>query len=272
MDFIDKTLARRLEAAEELPQVRYVELYQELWPDVKAVSAEICAGHMCYCGADSPIGRAVGLGLERELKQDDLERVEEFYHSRGVPAQIDVTPLHDGAVFELLRQRGYGIAELNNVLWRRLRHDDTYPEQVGGFEIRQGTSNEADSFAEIAARCFDEQGEHSEEFHRMLAPLFRMPGAVSFMATVAGQPAAVGSGLIIPDYKIVALFGAGTLPEFRRRGIQTSLLVERLKLAAEADCEIAVIVTQGGTLSQRNAERLGFRVAYSKATMVKQGG
>ena len=32
----------------------------------------------------------------------------------------------------------------------------------------------------------------------------------------------------------------------------------------------AVVVTQGGTISQRNAERLGFRVAYSKVTVIKQ--
>jgi hypothetical protein len=33
-----------------------------------------------------------------------------------------------------------------------------------------------------------------------------------------------------------------------------------------------VIVTRGGTTSQHNAERLGFRLAYSKATMVKELG
>jgi hypothetical protein len=31
-----------------------------------------------------------------------------------------------------------------------------------------------------------------------------------------------------------------------------------------------VVVTQGGSVSQRNAERLGFRVAYSKVTVIKQ--
>jgi hypothetical protein len=30
-----------------------------------------------------------------------------------------------------------------------------------------------------------------------------------------------------------------------------------------------VIVTQGGTTSMRNAERLGFTLAYSKATLIK---
>jgi len=31
-----------------------------------------------------------------------------------------------------------------------------------------------------------------------------------------------------------------------------------------------VVVTQGGTTSQRNCERLGFSVAYSKGTVVKK--
>jgi hypothetical protein len=29
------------------------------------------------------------------------------------------------------------------------------------------------------------------------------------------------------------------------------------------------VVTRGGTTSQRNRERLGFRVAYSKVTVIK---
>jgi hypothetical protein len=39
--------------------------------------------------------------------------------------------------------------------------------------------------------------------------------------------------------------------------------------ASRERCEFAVVVTQGGTTSQRNAERLGFRVVYSKATLIK---
>jgi hypothetical protein len=43
-----------------------------------------------------------------------------------------------------------------------------------------------------------------------------------------------------------------------------------MKAAIEAGCEYAAVVTQGATTSQRNAERLGFRVAYSKVTVIKQ--
>jgi ribosomal protein S18 acetylase RimI-like enzyme len=80
---------------------------------------------------------------------------------------------------------------------------------------------------------------------------------------------ACGTGLIIPTHRIFALCGAGTMAEYRGRGLQTALLRVRLAAAAEAGCEYAVVVTQGGTASQRNCERLGFRGAYSKVTVIK---
>jgi ribosomal protein S18 acetylase RimI-like enzyme len=80
---------------------------------------------------------------------------------------------------------------------------------------------------------------------------------------------ACGAGLVIAEYSIFAVCGAGTASEFRGRGLQTALLRARLAAAAEAGCEYAVVVTQGGTASQRNCERLGFRVAYSKVTVIK---
>jgi hypothetical protein len=48
------------------------------------------------------------------------------------------------------------------------------------------------------------------------------------------------------------------------------MLQRRMQVAAQAGCEYGVIVTQGGTTSMRNAERLGFTVAYSKATLIKE--
>jgi hypothetical protein len=42
-----------------------------------------------------------------------------------------------------------------------------------------------------------------------------------------------------------------------------------MKAAAEAGCELIVVVTQGGSISERNCVRLGLRIAYSKATVIK---
>ena len=76
-------------------------------------------------------------------------------------------------------------------------------------------------------------------------------------------------GLIIPQYRTAGLFGAATLPEFRGRGIQTALLTNRLRLAQNAGCDLAVTLTMPGTTSQRNAERAGFKTAYTKVVVVK---
>jgi GNAT superfamily N-acetyltransferase len=63
----------------------------------------------------------------------------------------------------------------------------------------------------------------------------------------------------------VALFaGAATVPELRRRGLQGALLAERMRHAAGAGCDLAMMVTEAGSESQRNAERKGFRVAYTR--------
>lgn len=269
MDFVDKAMARRLESAEEMPQVYMAPFYQAQRPEIGAAAEAICGGHMVFAGLGLPVGRAVGLGFEKPLTADDLNRVEDFYRSRQAPAQVDLTPLHDPAIFEMFKQRGYGITELNNVLWRRLRRGEEFPAAPPGVEIRPGRAEEAIEFAEIVARSFHESGDPPEGFRQMITPLFQIEGAIPFVAHVDDKMAGVGTGLIIPEHRVVALFGAGTLPEFRRRGIQMALLGARLSLAAEAGVDTAVIVTQGGTASQRNCERMGFRVAYSKVTVIK---
>jgi ribosomal protein S18 acetylase RimI-like enzyme len=97
-----------------------------------------------------------------------------------------------------------------------------------------------------------------------------MENALAFVATVDGKLVACGTGIVIPEHRVFALCGAGTLAAYRGRGLQTALLQARMAAAVKAGSEYAVVVTQGGTTSQRNAERLGFRVAYSKVTVIKQ--
>jgi len=269
MQFVDTEFARRTESAEEIPQVRYAQLYQKLRPEIGAAYEQICGGHMVFAGLGSPIGRAIALGFDGKVFATDLDRVEEFYRSRGAPAQVDVCPLNDLSLLELLKQRGYAIWELNQVLYRKLDDMGTNNFGLRNAHIRPGKPEEAELFADVVVRSFFPDGNAPENIREALTALFRMESALPFIAEMDGRCVSCGAGLIIPEHRIFALFGAGTLPEFRRRGLQTAILQTRMAAAASAGCEYAVIVTQGGTTSQRNAERLGFRVAYSKATMAK---
>jgi ribosomal protein S18 acetylase RimI-like enzyme len=269
MQFVDKAFARRLESVEEMPQVMYARMFQKTRPEMRAAEEEICGGHMIFAGLGSPIGRATGVGLDRPFTADDLNRVEQFYRAHKAPSQVDLCPLHEPAVFELVKERGYGIAELNNVLYRRLDPEEKFPSPPAACKIRPSLAEEADTAGGIVETAFFPDVA-PEAYRGLIAPFYQMERALAFVASVEGKLVACGTGLVIPEHKVFALCGAGTLAEYRGRGLQTALLRARMAAAVQAGCEFAVVVTQGGSISQRNAERLGFRIAYSKVTVIKQ--
>jgi ribosomal protein S18 acetylase RimI-like enzyme len=268
MQFVDKAFARRLESVEEMPQVLYARIFQKTRPETGAAEEQICGGHMIFAGPGSPIGRATGAGLDRPFTAADLDRVEQFYRARKAPSQVDLCPMHDEAVFEMFKARGYGIAELNNVLYRQLDPKEEFPAAPAGCEIRRSQPEESERLSSIVEHAFFPDGA-PEAYRGLLAPIYKMEGGVAFKASVEGKIVACAAGLTIAEHRVFALCGAGTLEGFRGRGMQTALLRTRMSAAAEAGCEYAVVVTRGGTTSQRNCERLGFRVAYSKVTVIK---
>jgi ribosomal protein S18 acetylase RimI-like enzyme len=169
----------------------------------------------------------------------------------------------------MFKERGYAIAELNNVLYRKLEIEEKFPPVMAGYEIRRGRLKGGRGRGGDCGECILSR-RRTEAFRGLIAPFYQMEGALPFVARVEGRLVACGTGLVIPEHRVFALCGAGTLAEFRGRGLQTALLRARMAAAVESGCEYAVVVTQGGTTSQRNAERLGFRVAYSKVTVTKQ--
>ena len=269
MQFVDKALARRLESVEEMPQVLYARTFQKTRPEIGAAEEEICGGRMIFAGLGSPIGRATGVGLDRPFTAEDLNRVVPFYRAHKAPSQVDLCPMHEATVFEMFKERGYAIAELNNVLYRKLDAEEKLPPHPSGCDIRRSRLEEADAAGAIVESAFFPHGP-PEAFRGLIAPFYQMERALAFVASAEGRLVACGTGLVIPEHRVFALCGAGTLAEFRGRGLQTALLRARMAAAVEAGCEYAVVVTQGSTTSQRNAERLGFRVAYSKVTVIKQ--
>ena len=267
MQFVDNAFARRLESCEEMPQVMYARIFRTTRPEIGAAEEEICGGHMVFAGLGSPIGRVTGAGFGQPLTAEIVDRIECFYGEHKAPSQVDLTPLHRPEVFEMFKERGYSIAELNNVLYRKLEPGEEFPSPPKGCEVRRSHPEEADITGAIVETAFFPNGA-PEGFGGLIAPLYQMESALAFVATIHGKPVACGTGLVIAAHKVFALCGAGTLADYRARGLQTALLQARMSAAVKAGCEYAVVVTQGGTTSQRNAERLGFRVAYIKVTVI----
>jgi hypothetical protein len=87
-------------------------------------------------------------------------------------------------------------------------------------------------------------------------------GGILFLAEHHGE--AIAAAALDIEGDIALLAGASTIPRARKLGAQASLLGERLRYAAHAGCELAMMGAEPGSASQRNAERQGFRIAYTR--------
>ncbi|WP_068773688.1 GNAT family N-acetyltransferase [Paenibacillus sp. FJAT-26967] len=94
--------------------------------------------------------------------------------------------------------------------------------------------------------------------------LFDRPGWRFFLGYVDGHPA--GVSVMHIDGEVASCTLAATLPEFRGRGLQTAMLQTRMHVAAKAGCRIVAAQAGFGSTSQNNMERLGMRLAYTRAT------
>jgi GNAT superfamily N-acetyltransferase len=87
-------------------------------------------------------------------------------------------------------------------------------------------------------------------------------GGFAFLAELGGEPISAGMLFVYDDVALLA--GASTVPAGRNKGAQTALLDSRLRFAAEQGCTLAMMGASPGSGSQRNAEKNGFRVAYTR--------
>lgn len=269
MKFVDIEMARRLEAAEDVPQVEIARVLQRTHPEIGADILEIAGGHAVFAGANSPVGRAIGLGLDGPVTAAVLDEVEGFYRKHNVAAQVDITPVTSGSLLELLKIRGYVMTELNNVMARKLEPHERFDENEAGLEFCACAPEDRALWAKTMLQGFFAGDSVPVGWETFVEPMTEVPDSLATIVWSGERPVACCGGLISRRHRMVALGGTSTLPEFRRRGIQAAAIGRRLNRAVAAGCDLAVVVTQGNTTSQRNAERLGFTLAYSKATVVK---
>ena len=269
MTYLCAADARRMEAAEEYGALRYAQAMHSLHPERGVTWEPFDGGHLVFIAPNSPVGRAHGLGFDGSVTSHDIEHVEDFYFSRGADAQVDVSPYADPSLLESLNHRGFQVAEFNQTLARWITSDERIAAPVlDEIEIRQVRPDEASIWSALLARVFF--GEQASHFESLFQP-WAAPGQILTLAAFAGGEMIAGaSGIIVPEYRMAGFFGAATLPEFRGRGIQRAFMQQRLRIAQQAGCDLAVTLTMAGTSSQRNVERMGFRTAYTKVVVVKR--
>jgi len=263
----DLFLARRLESTDAWVSLLSAQIHAQLHPAGGALAEPIGGGYAVFTGVGSPLTQATGLGMKGPVTEADMERLEAFFEVRGSPTQIDLCPLADPTLLEQLALRNYRLRDFSNMLVRPLREGSIRVSLEGGLSVQQCTPAEDDLWARTVAQGFAENLFVSDESILVLKSLFHRPDSVCLIAWLDGRP--VGGGALATHEGVAALYGASTLPSFRRRGVQKAIILSLLSRAVEGGCDVAYTLTRPGSVSQRNVERQHFRVAYTRALMVR---
>jgi GNAT superfamily N-acetyltransferase len=163
-------------------------------------------------------------------------------------------------LMEHYKERGYHVSEFSNVMLRPV-DSESYPE-TPGIGIRRVGREEIDLWVLTVAQGFAENYPVTQELLSVMKMFALGKRTECYVASIEGRIA--GGATLAIRGRIAGLFGASTLPEFRKRGIQTALLHTRLRRAVEEGCVWAMSIAQPGSISQRNITRLGFQSLYTR--------
>lgn len=262
--FIDQTFSYRLEAAEWLPSLHLIDQLAEHNPQLGAERKIVAGGWMTYAGPQSPLNHIIGMGLQGPVSKEEFDQVEDFYRRHQSVCEVVVSPYADMSLLAHLGERGYRITEWNSVLVRDLVPSECFPLSESHIQIRAVAPENARQWAEVVARGFADIATVSPD---LFLPFANCSNSICFLAFLNGEVAGAAGGSIFPEMGISPFYGAATLPQFRNRGVHNALFQARLRAAAGGECQWAVVCTLPGSASQRNAERNGFRLAYTKVAM-----
>ncbi len=265
--FADAALAARLESIAAAENERFAETAALVHPEDDPGSVRIGGGCAVVCSPDGPVNQATGLGFERPVSADDIDAVERFFAAHHVQARFNVCPLADPSLAAELSRRGYLVEGFENVLVREILDADVLPDPDPSIDIRVAAPDEHDLWGLVVARGFARGGEPTDAERRFGEVAARQPDVVRLLARVDGEPA--GTGELAIRQGIAWLSADTTLAEYRGMGIQTAMQRRRLLMAREAGCGLAVTEAHPGSGSQRNMERLGFRIVYTRVDMTR---
>lgn len=258
LPYADVALARRLERCEASANAAMVESRARLQPDTGATWIDRNGTYAMFDGAFSPLTQTFGLGMFAETTDADLDAIEAFFAQRGAEVFHEVSPLAGMETMNTLSRRGYRPVELTSVLYGAIADI----ERTSNVSARVITQGEEDLWSEISARGWNEHPELREFLLGIGRVSAGSTGNTCFLAEDEGKP--IGTGALFIHDGIALLAGASTIPEGRRRGAQRALLVARLRFAKERGCDLAMMCALPGSASQRNGERQGFRIAYTR--------
>jgi ribosomal protein S18 acetylase RimI-like enzyme len=272
--FCPADLAARIDRAETRQMIAIANGAAAWDASLRPFIVPVGRGAAIYAGPGSPSNKMIGIGFGEALEAAVLDDLESRFAARDTPLQAEVSVLAEPSVHAQLAGRGYRLSGFEHVLGHPLGAAIAAPPD--GISVEVATPAETRTLGDVMLEAFaspdvggvgGDATPPSAELRRWFDITMSAEGFRGYVVRVDG--AIAGAGSLRVDGDVAQFSGAGTLPRFRRRGVQTALLRARLMDAAAAGCTIAVVVVQPGSKSQQNAQREGFVLLYARHLLVK---
>lgn len=263
MIYSDKTLSQKLERAEARANADFVETRARLQPESGAAWIEVGGAYAMFDGVESPCTQTFGLGMFEATSGEHLDAIERFFAENGAPVFHEVSPMADPSLIPLLNERGYQPIELTSVMYREINGDNDTARRNERIMTRVITPDEVDLWAKTSANGWATEHESLADFMFNFGRISaQCAGAYPYLAELDGK--AISTGMMFVHGEVAMLAGASTIPEGRNQGAQNALFRARISHAAELGCTLAVMGASPGSQSQKNAQKNGFNIAYTR--------
>jgi GNAT superfamily N-acetyltransferase len=233
----------------------------QVFPDRGIALEEIGGATVAYCAPQSNFNKAIGLGLRGTVGEDDVERIVEFFHSRGETARVDITPVGDAALAAKLGRRGFVLDDYENALVADLT------EISGRRDARVEASTDPDEWSRGFGRAVTAGGVPGEKRPFMRFVMATHPEIIPLLLREDGRIVTTGC-LGIEAEGFAGFFSTSTAQDARGRGYQSALIGDRIARAQELGKSIARATAEVGSTSERNFRRFGFTPIFTRTIWI----
>ncbi len=218
--------------------------------------------------ADSGVSRITGLGVLEPWREGMIAALEELLRDQRALCEITMNPFAPVSLSNELIANNWNLAYWIQVMASDLREpvpSIPYPEDR--FTLKQVGSSSVDNWAVIMAQGFEDfllTHQSDPLTHRNSAEI---EGMQCFLAQQGGVDVGAASMNLIDEFAM--MYAASTLRPYRNKGIHTSLLKHRMKVAKKEGAHYAALLTVPGSQAGKNATRLGFHLLYTQPVYYK---
>jgi hypothetical protein len=137
-------------------------------------------GYLLFVHPSSPVNGTRGLGMQKQVSPQDMDRLERFFRRRQTVPRIDTCPFADPSVRTHLKERGYTPGQVLAVLYLEVGETREAPALPYGVAITRASSDQAGLWIRTTAQGFESTVEPSVATLDLLAGNFYAANSVPF--------------------------------------------------------------------------------------------